>query len=87
LCEIGASGWQGIDEKKSIADRHCWNMEKAQYIDFHSQQGYLISKIFEEEWLKEALQASMDFPNEVIRTLKELIFRKKVAQLLLKQIL
>ena len=47
----------------------------------------MISKIVEEEGLKAVVQASMDFPNEVIRTLKELIFRKKVAQLLLKQIL
>lgn len=35
-CKIGASSWQGNDEKTSIADIGCWKKETVQYIDFHS---------------------------------------------------
>ena len=47
----------------------------------------MISKIFEEEEQKEVIQASKEIPNEAIRKLKALTFRKKAVHILLAQIL
>jgi hypothetical protein len=47
----------------------------------------LISKIVEEEEQKEVIQVSKEIPNEAIRKLKALTFRKKEVHILLAQIL
>ena len=47
----------------------------------------MISKIVEEEEQKEVIQVSKEIPNEAIRKLKALTFRKKEVHILLAQIL